>query len=762
MSSTLARIRQQRLEKVERLRKMGINPYPARSNRSNTNQEIVRSFKKYSGKKVTVVGRVMSIREHGSLRFIGLQDYSGAIQLIIRKDALSALDKKRQVFGWKELKLIDVGDFVQAEGIVLKSKTDEISVEVSELKLLTKAIRPLPEKWEGIKDKETMFRRRYLDLVMNPKRKDMFTRKSHFWDVNREFMHKHGFIELETPILEHVTGGADASPFITHHNALDQDFYLRISTELYLKRLVGGGYEKIYTLGPNFRNEGIDDEHLQEYNQIEWYWAYADFRDNMELVKEMFRYIAKKVYGKTIFTRGKKTFDLSKPWEEIDYVKIIKERFGIDIFKSSQDAMVKILRENSIVLDKGSINRIRLTDNLWKIIRKDISGPAFLINEPKFVSPLAKSSPDDEKITERFHIILGGSELGNGYTELNDPIDQFDRFKEQQAARDEGDDEAQMMDIDYVEMLEYGMPPTSGYAHSERLFWFLENVTAREGTLFPQTRYYLDENTKEIYGIDQPIKVNSLVTNKFTKKISSIRGHIISSKFDKIDPKYVKIDKKLAKKYYNINLGVAIIKGISVKKEKELLEMLKKKVINGIKNNLSAQEIDDIPQIESYFRMYVEMGVDTRSRKSSPEALLRRIVDGKNLYNVNTCVDAYNLAVVLTQISSGAFDLAKVKLPVVLREARKGESIEIIGSEEKKLKPGEVCYFDKKGPYNMDFNYRDAERTKVTEDTRDIVINIDGVYDITKEQIADALKLNVELITQFCGGTVELMGILSA
>jgi lysyl-tRNA synthetase class 2 len=343
-----------------------------------------------------------------------------------------------------------------------------------------------------------MFRRRYLDLVINPDRVKMFERKAQFWRVQREFLLSKGFIEVEVPVLEAITGGADASPFVTHHNALDQDFYLRISTELYQKRLIGAGFEKIYTFGPNFRNEGMDDEHLQEFYDIEWYWAYANFRDNMELVKELFRKIANDVYGKTEFSTRGHTFDLADEWEELDYTETIKKHFDIDIFNDSDEKILQVIKENNIEMG-GEVNRNRMIDTLWKAIRAKISGPAFLINQPKFISPLAKSYEDNQDITERFQVIIAGSELGNGYSEINDPQDQLDRFLDQQNLRESGDDEAQMLDIDFVEMLEYGMPPTSGYGQSERVFWFLEDVTAREGTFFPQLRNEIEKSTKEIY-----------------------------------------------------------------------------------------------------------------------------------------------------------------------------------------------------------------------------------------------------------------------
>lgn len=500
--SRLQHQREERLAKIEQLKEIGINPYPAQSNKEFPNQTITQAFDEFEGKTVTLAGRLTSLREHGKVAFADLEDQSGKIQLFIRSDILQETSSEHQTIGFNHLKLIDPGDFVQATGEVTKTKTGQISLMVNELKLLTKSLRPMPTTRDELHDPETIFRRRYLDLATNPDRRSLFERKAKFWRVSREFMHEHGFIEVETPVLEHVTGGADARPFTTHMNALDQEFFLRISTELYQKRLIGGGYEKIFTIGPNFRNEGLSDEHLTEYYQLEWYWAYADYENNMQLVEALIKHIAKEVYGKTEFTTRGHTFNLDTNWERISYPDVIKERLGIDIFESTDEEMMTIIKANGVTLT-GAINRNRLIDNLWKIIRKEISGPAFLINEPAFMSPLSKSKMSDPRLTERFHVIIAGSELGNGYSELNDPIDQLDRFREQQAARDAGDDEAQMLDIDFVEMLEYGMPPTSGYGQSERVFWFLEDVTAREGTLFPALRHKLDETTREIYNLSK-------------------------------------------------------------------------------------------------------------------------------------------------------------------------------------------------------------------------------------------------------------------
>jgi len=476
-----------RRQKLEKLNQLGLLAFPSTAIKDNDNREVVENFPAYENKILNLSGRLMSLREHGKVSFGHIQDQSGRIQLFIRADNLVETSKYDQTIGYADLDLLDVGDFVQAEGLVVKTRTGEVSLAVTKIKLLTKSLRPLPEKWKGMTNKELAYRRRYLDLLINQDKKDRFIRKSNFWKVIREYLNERGFIEVETPVLESVTGGADAKPFKTHMNSLNQDYFLRISTELFQKRLVGAGYEKVYTIGPNFRNEGMDDEHLPEYYQCEWYWAYVDYRKNMELVRDLMRNIAIKVYGKTKFTSRGMEYDLADDWEEIDYSESIKKRLEIDIFTDSEEKMLAVVKKEGVVL-AGAVNRQRLIDNMWKIVRKEIAGPAFLVNVPKFMSPLAKNRQDNLDLTERFQPIIAGSELGNGYSELNDPDEQRARFVEQQSARDAGDEEAQMMDVDYVEMLEYGMPPTSGFGMSERVFWFLENVSGREGTLFPPLR----------------------------------------------------------------------------------------------------------------------------------------------------------------------------------------------------------------------------------------------------------------------------------
>lgn len=483
-----------RLEKLNELKKLGVDPYPAKSYKQYPNGEVLNEYNKYENKDVCLAGRIVAWREHGKLIFGNILDQSGSIQIMVKESELKE-DLEKGYLGWEKLSLLDLADFIEVYGIVGKTRTGEITIMVRNIRLLTKALRPIPRKLEN---KEQIFRRRYLDLVVDNNSLELFKRKAHFWQVQRDFLRNNGFMEVEVPVLESITGGADATPFITHHNALNQDFYLRISTELYQKRLIGGGYEKIYTFGPNFRNEGMDDEHLQEYYDIEWYWAYANYKDNMKLVRDLFLEIANKVYGKTKFSTRGHTFDLADEWKEIDYTSVIKERFGVDIFNDSDEKILQVIKENHIEMG-GDVNRNRMMDVLWKTIRATVSGPAFLVNQPKFISPLAKSQPDNYELTQRFQVIIAGSELGNGYSEINDPQDQLERFLDQQKLRESGDSEAQMLDIDFVEMLEYGMPPTSGYGHSERIFWFLEDISGREGTFFPQMRVEVENTTKEIY-----------------------------------------------------------------------------------------------------------------------------------------------------------------------------------------------------------------------------------------------------------------------
>ena len=496
--ATLQELRDERLRKLDDLKNLGVDPFPAKAARTHQITDIITAFEKLENHKVTIVGRITGIRKFGKIAFVVVKDASDSVQLFLRDGVVGKTDPAKNQIGLEHLPLLDSGDFIEASGPVIKTQTGEISVEVHQLRLLSKSLRPLPTEQDGFTNKEERLRRRYVDMNVNKDVYQRYIRRSKFWQATRDFLNKNGFIEINTPVLEHTTGGADATPFQTHMDALDENFYLRISHELPLKRLLGGGYEKVYDIGPRFRNENYSEEHLPEHIAMEWYWAYADWQDGMRFQEELFRYVFKEVYGKLKFKIRDFNVDLTGEWGKLDYADVIRANYGLDVYNCTLQEVTEQLKKHHLEVEKTD-NKARGIDKLWKNIRKDIEGPVWLINTPLFISPLAKINPDNPQTVQRFQPIIAGSELGNGFSELNDPLDQLNRFVEQQKMREAGDKEAMMLDIDYVEMLEYGMPPACGWGHSERAFWIFEGVTAREGVPFPQLRAEVDEVTKKIY-----------------------------------------------------------------------------------------------------------------------------------------------------------------------------------------------------------------------------------------------------------------------
>lgn len=497
--ATLQDYRNERLRKLDQLRELGVNPYPADAERSHYIADALELYDKLEGQTVQVVGRIVGIRSFGKLAFIRLRDQTGEVQLYLQKDDVSELKPEYGVLGMKQLKLLDTGDFIQASGPMVTTQTGEKSVGVHELRLLTKALRPMPEKLEN---KEERFRRRYVDMNVNPEVRKRFVRRSKFWQATREFLLDQGFIEINNTILEATAGGGDANPFVSHMDALDQDFYLRIAHELPLKRLLVAGFEKVFDMGARFRNENYTEEHLPEHNAMEWYWAYADWEMGMELTERMIRALCDATWGTRQFTLANgHVVDFGadgERFERISFVDVLKEQYDIDVFDSPMADIQAKLKAEGLEVEKVD-NRIRSLDKLWKKHRKTLAGPVFLIDIPVFMQPLAKVNRNDKRLTEQFNLVFGGSEMCKAFSELNDPVDQLERLTEQQKLRDAGDDEAQMLDIDFVEALEYGMPPACGLGYSERIFWSLEGITAREGVPFPQLKSEIDEVTKAIY-----------------------------------------------------------------------------------------------------------------------------------------------------------------------------------------------------------------------------------------------------------------------
>ncbi|MGY4884950.1 MAG: lysine--tRNA ligase [Nanobdellota archaeon] len=469
----------ERIRKLEELRKEGINPYPDKYDKKQTCLECIESKIK---SKVKTAGRLMTKRDLGKIAFCVLRDGTGKIQIVLQEKETP--EKVREFFK----KYVDSGDFVGVEGEIIKTKTGEISILVKKADLISKSILPLPEKWKGLQNDEDRYRKRYLDILMNDEVKEMFLKKAKFWNSIRSFLLEKGFLEVETPVLETSAGGAAAKPFITHHNALDIDVYLRISMgELWQKKLMVAGYEKTFEIGRQFRNEGMDMEHLQDYTQMEFYWGYANYEDGMKLVEEMYKKVAKDVFDTLKFDIYGHKVDLSKKWERYDFEATIKKHTGIDIYKANANDIKKKLNELKVDYD-DSVDKWRLVDQLWKYSRKKLSGPGFLTGQPVELTPLAKRNPEDKRKVEQFQVIIAGSEVGNGYSELNDPLDQEQRFIEQAKQKEAGDEDSMEHDKGFVEALKHGMPPTCGFGVSERLFGFLSGKPLRECVIFPLMR----------------------------------------------------------------------------------------------------------------------------------------------------------------------------------------------------------------------------------------------------------------------------------
>lgn len=487
----------QRLKKIEDLRKEGINPYSHKFDHhkdKSFSSEIKEKYFKLKENEVsksqeTVAGRVMTKRSFGKLSFVNLQDLKGFIQLVFQKGETP--EETINLF-----KKVDSGDIIGIKGNPTKTKTGEISLLVKELYILTKSILPLPDKHKGIQDEEEKLRKRYLDIITDEQVKELFIKKQKFWSTIRNFLIQKDFLEVETPVLENSAGGAAATPFATHHNALDLKVFLRISMgELWQKKLLVAGYEKTFEIGRQFRNEGMDAEHLQDYSQMEFYWGYANYEDGMKLVEEMYKQIAQNVLGTLKFKRQGHEINLSKKWERYDFEKVIKEKTGIEIYKADKSKIIKKLDQLKIDYDP-EVDKWRLIDLLWKYCRRQIPGPGFLIGQPVELTPLAKRSGKDPRKVEQFQVIIGGSEVGNGYSELNDPLEQEKRFKEQRALSEAGDEEAMDHDEGFVEALKYGMPPACGFGVSERLFSFMMNRPIRDCVIFPLMRPEHEQDEK--------------------------------------------------------------------------------------------------------------------------------------------------------------------------------------------------------------------------------------------------------------------------
>ena len=483
---------QQRIEKAEKLREMGVNPYQNRVVKECTNKEFLEKYanlkeseeKEAPNENCTVTGRIKFLRLMGKAAFAKIEDESGLLQIYFSRDDLG--DE------WFKTvkKMVEVGDIVAATGYPFITRTGELTMHVKELQLVTKAITPLPEKFHGLQDIELRYRKRYLDMIMNPEVKETFLMRSRIVSLIRRFFEEHGFLEVETPMMHPIPGGANARPFITHHNALGVDRYLRIAPELYLKRLIVGGFEAVFEINRNFRNEGMDATHNPEFTMIEFYWAYHRYEDLMELTEQLFDYLFKELGLPRKLPYGEQEIDFSTPFRRIAYKEALTEIGGVPAGILEDPAAMRDYLKTHEVEIEGELSKGQLWGELFDaFVEAKLIDPTFVTHFPIDISPLARRSDDNPEIADRFELFIAGKEIANGFSELNDPLDQYERFKAQ-AAQKESDDEAMHMDEDYVEALGYGMPPTAGEGIGiDRLVMLLTNRhTIRDVILFPAMR----------------------------------------------------------------------------------------------------------------------------------------------------------------------------------------------------------------------------------------------------------------------------------
>ncbi|MCL5046033.1 MAG: lysine--tRNA ligase [Actinobacteria bacterium] len=470
--------------KLDKLREMGVDPFGARFERTHHAREIIENFELLENQRVSVAGRLMAIRTHGKASFANIQDLSGQIQIYVKSDVVG--ERAYEIFG-----LLDIGDIIGARGTVFRTRRGEISVHVESIEVLAKSLRPLPEKWHGLKDVDLRYRQRYVDLIVNPEVRDTFVLRSKIIRSMRNYLDARGFYEVETPAMHSIYGGAAARPFVTHHNALDMRLYLRIATELHLKRLIVGGFERVYEIGRIFRNEGISTKHNPEFTSLELYQAYADYQDIMRLTEDMISSIAQEVLGARVIRHNGTAIDLTPPWPRVSLLDAIREHAGADVAAIQTDEEARtVARRLGIAVDPKATKGMVMDEIFSELVEPKLTGPIFLLDYPVEISPLAKRRADDPSLTYRFEAFIGGIEVANAFSELNDPIDQRERFLAQLDEKAQGNEEAHVMDEDYVAALEYGMPPTGGLGIGiDRLCMLLtKSNSIRDVILFPLMR----------------------------------------------------------------------------------------------------------------------------------------------------------------------------------------------------------------------------------------------------------------------------------
>lgn len=574
-----------RRQKLKDLQDQGKNPFKIEKfNPDHHTTDITDNFEEFEGKEVTLAGRVMSKRGHGKISFMDIQDMKGRIQILSKIDELGEE-------AYKIISYLDMGDIVGVEGEVFKTQSGEISIKAKKLTLLSKSLQILPEKWHGLKDPDLRYRQRYVDLIVNPEVKETFLLRNKIIKKIREFLDNLGYLEVETPILGNIAGGANARPFLTHHNALNIDMSLRIANELYLKRLIVGGFDKVYEMGKMFRNEGMDTRHNPEFTNIELYEAYADYNDMMEITENLVAYVAKEVLGTTKVEYQGKTIDFTPPWKRIKMQDAVKEHTGVDFDKINTDEeAIEVAKEHKLEIKPGMTRGHVISEMFEEYCEQYMDQPTFIIGHPVEISPLAKRNPDDPRITNRFEAFANCWEIANAFSELNDPIDQRERFEEQLRQKEYGDDEAHPMDEDFLNAIEVGLPPTGGLGIGvDRLIILLTNqASIRDVIFFPTMK-----------PIGKEITENSDSKANNDKTYDQVTTDLKKLDFSKIKVEPLFEDEVDFETFSKSDFRVVKVKNCEeVPKSKKLLKFTlddgtgkDRIILSGIKNNYSADEL---------------------------------------------------------------------------------------------------------------------------------------------------------------------------
>lgn len=714
--STLEEIRQIRLGKLQEFRNQGVDVYPTKFEHTNSIQPMLTNFPNFENIEVSTAGRIMSWREHGKTTFGHLQDETGQIQLLFKIDELTETD-------YANLKLLDVGDIIGVKGTVFRTQRGEITILVKNWQLLTKCLRPLPDKWEGLTDKEIRLRKRYLDLLVNEETRRIFKIRHNVVRGIREFLDRKGLTEVEVPILQPLYGGANAKPFTTHINSLDTEAYLKIASELYLKRLVVGGLGGVYDISKNFRNEGVDQTHYFEFSMLEAYVPYIDYHQMMDLLEEMLRYLAMDVLKTELVKVNETEVNLNQEWQRIAMTDLIKQDQGIDVTTLSDQELLDYAKSKKLDLE-GNTRRGEIIHAIFdKISSKKLINPTWVYDYPMEISPLSKRKFDRPEIAERFELYIAGKEVMDGWSEKNDPIDQRAAFEAENYRKLDSESEvAQPIDEDFIEAMEYGMPPLGGVGVGiERLVEFFSNTwVIQETILFPFKKPVIEEAESE--------------------------SAILS------------VDKKIFDQFPTLQLGVIIVNNADNSKTHNEVADLLMTQRQRITTDVTEDTLKADPKITVWREVYRAFGSKPSEYRSSVENLPRMILKGRELKNGNTLVDLYNYISLKHTLPAGGEDCAKIDGPVKLTFATAMESTLKILGDDKEEAPyeGEIIYKDKISAICRRWNWREADRTKLTSQTTDAILVLEALAPVDRAQLEQALTELATLLQKYTNATTRI------